>query len=86
MTNHPNRSCAATFECRYFDGAAYQTIEYTARRSMAGYVRGPEYRVSYLLADGSGWLNGLRHQDRGDLMTGVEIVARPWVRGDNKYN
>lgn len=69
-----------TETAKYYDAAteSYQTIEFTEMRSMAGYVRGPEYRVSYRLPDGR-WLNGLRHQDRGDLMTNVKIRKRPWV-------
>jgi hypothetical protein len=64
----------------YYDAhsKASKTIEYIAYRSMAGRVSGVEYRVSYRLRDGR-WLNGLRHQDRGNLMTDVEINAKPWV-------
>lgn len=69
-------------EAKYWAAAdeRYHSIYYTVMRSMAGRVRGPEYRVSYRLADGRGWLNGLRHSDRGDLMTDVAIAAKPWVR------
>lgn len=65
---------------RYYDSEAQQnkTIVYRAHRSMSGRGAGPEYRVSYQLTNGA-WLNGLRHTDRGDLMTEVEISGKPWV-------
>ena len=65
---------------RYYDAEAeqYVPIVYSAVRSGAGYGPGPEYRVSYRLTDGR-WLNGLRHTDRGDLMTHVEIADKSWV-------
>ena len=62
----------------YYDAVAerYQTITYTDMRTMAGRVSGPAYDISYRLVDGR-WLNGVRHTDRGDLMTCVAIGARP---------
>lgn len=64
----------------YYDAETEQhkTIVYRTRLSMAGRVSSPEYRVSYKLPSG-GWLNGLRHTDRGDLMTDVHTSASPWV-------
>jgi hypothetical protein len=56
----------------------HEFIVYKQMRSMAGRVSGVSYRVSYQLGNGV-WLNGTRHRDRGDLMTDVEISARPWV-------
>lgn len=66
---------------RYYDAEseAMKTVEYVQKHSMAGYVSGPEYRVSYQRTDGS-WLNGTRHKDRGSLMTDVRISHRPWCR------
>ena len=63
---------------RYWDGAEVHEIEVTERRSMAGYTGGVEYRVSYRLPDGR-WLNGIRHKDRGILLTDIKISRRPWV-------
>lgn len=64
----------------YYDASSEtsKSIEFIAFRSMAGRVGGVEYRVSYRLRDGR-WLNGLRHTDRGNLMTDVAINAKPWV-------
>src|SRR3990167_815705 len=74
MTNHPNRKQSST-DIRYYDAAAgYVTIEGTLIRSGAGYNSGPEYGVLYCLADGR-WLGGVRHTDRGDLMTEVRYAA-----------
>lgn len=58
-----------------------KSIEYIAFLSMAGRVGGVEYRVSYRLRDGR-WLNGLRHTDRGNLMTDVAIDAKPWANAE----
>lgn len=75
MTNHPIR------EITYWSAAddRHHTIRCTDIRSMAGRVRGPEYRVSYHCPDGQ-WINGIRHTDRGDLMTDIHVSARPSVR------
>lgn len=56
-------------------------------RSGAGYTPGPEYGVLYLLADGR-YLGGIRHRDRGDLMTECrysrcanDAMPQRWRRG-----
>jgi hypothetical protein len=62
-------------QTRYWDAniAAYRTIEYTEMQSQAGWTGEVDYRVTYHLANGL-WLTGMRHRDRGDLMTAVKIT------------
>ena len=71
MTNHPNRS-KRSITIQYWDASAglYVTHKGTIVRSGAGYSAGPEYGVLYWLDDGR-FLGGVRHSDRGDLMTEV---------------
>jgi len=54
----------------YYDAEDQQMhyITYTECVTENGWVAGPEYRVAYRFLDGS-WLCGVRHKDRGDLMT-----------------
>ena len=60
----------------YYDASteSYVTHEGKILRSGAGYASGPEYGVLYKLADGS-YLGGVRHTDRGDLMTEIRYSA-----------
>jgi hypothetical protein len=60
---------------QYWDAIAnsYVTHEGTLVRSGAGYSAGPEYGVLYRLDDGR-FLGGVRHRDRGDLMTHVRYA------------
>lgn len=59
---------------RYYDATTESYIEHEGEviRSGAGWGPGPEYAVLYRLMDGR-YLGGVRHQDRGDLMTDVVI-------------
>lgn len=61
-----------------YDGSRTEVLDVVETRSTAGYSAGPEYRVSYRLADG-GWLNATRHADRGDLHTDIGRNARATV-------
>lgn len=75
MTNHPNRSKQVTIH--YWDAASESYVTHygaTVVRSGASYGPGPEYAILYRLADGS-YLGGVRHQDRGDLMTDIHYAA-----------
>ena len=54
-------------------GENYVTHQGTIVRSGAGYTAGPEYGVLYRLDDGR-FLGGVRHTDRGDLMTEVRYA------------
>lgn len=73
MTNHPNRQ-KQPVEIRYWDGDKYVTHTGTVVRSGSGYGPGPEYGVLYRLSDGR-YLGGVRHADRGDLMTNVRYAS-----------
>lgn len=70
--NPNNLYSKQTITIRYWDASSesYVTHEGTLVRSGAGYSAGPEYGVLYRLADGR-FLGGVRHTDRGDLMTEV---------------
>lgn len=61
---------------RYYDASTESYVEHEGKllRSGAGYSAGPEYGVLYQLDDGQ-FLGGVRHQDRGDLMTEVRYAA-----------
>ena len=69
--NNPNRS-RSTREIKFFDANlnSYVTEQGEIVRSGAGYSAGPEYGVLYRLADGR-YFGGVRHNDRGDLMTEI---------------
>jgi len=75
MTNHPNRSKQTT-TIRFWSATtgSHVTHEGTVVRSGSGYGAEPEYGVLYRLADGQ-FLGGVRHRDRGDLMTEVCYAA-----------
>lgn len=75
MVNHPNRS-RQTIDIRYWDAGSetYVSHEGTLVRSGAGWGAGPEYGILYRLTDGR-YLGGVRHTDRGDLMTDVRYAA-----------
>lgn len=74
MTNHPNRK-QPMIAIRYYDATSEQYVahEGVVVRSGAGYSSGPEYGVLYRLDDGR-YLGGVRHTDRGDLMTEVRYA------------
>ena len=74
MISHPNRS-QQVVSIRYWDAnrASYVTHEGTVVRTGAGYTAGPEYGVLYRLTDGR-YLGGIRHTDRGDLLTEVRYA------------
>ena len=61
----------------YYDASTESFVAHTGEvvRSGAGYTSGPEYGVLYRLDDGR-YLGGVRHSDRGDLMTEVRYAAR----------
>ena len=63
-----------TITIRYWDATTDRMVEYEGRviRSGAGYGPGPSYGVLYRLSDGR-YLGGMRHTDRGNLMTDVRI-------------
>lgn len=60
---------------RYYDAESESYISHEGNllRSGAGHSSGPEYGVIYQLDDGR-FLGGVRHQDRGDLMTEVRYA------------
>jgi hypothetical protein len=60
---------------RYWDANAETYVEHqgVGVRSGAGYSAGPSYGVLYRLDDGR-YLGGMRHTDRGDLMTRVRYA------------
>ena len=78
MTNHPNRGKKPGNDLLYIDGQM-QRIAYIDKRSMAGYGPGPEYKIAYQLSDGR-WMRGVRHTDRGNLMTDVSYMSTPGIR------
>jgi hypothetical protein len=57
----------------FWNGADHVTHEGTVVRSGAGHGTGPEYGMLYRLADGR-YLGGVRHTDRGDLMTEIRYA------------
>jgi hypothetical protein len=61
---------------RYYDAQAESYVCHTGSviRSGAGYTSGPEFGVLYRLDDGR-YLGGIRHKDRGDLMTHVKYAT-----------
>lgn len=61
-----------TFEIKYWDASheAYVYHQGEVVRSGAGRSAGPEYGIVYKLDDGR-FLGGVRHHDRGDLMTEI---------------
>lgn len=71
MNSHPNRIVSI----KYYDAGTNSYVEHEGEviRSGAGYTSGPEYGVLYRLTDGR-FLGGVRHTDRGDLMTEVRYA------------
>lgn len=65
----------APFPFHYWDANAESMVAHNGWlvRSGAGYGPGPSYGVLYRLNDGR-FLGGVRHQDRGDLMTEVRYA------------
>lgn len=61
-------------EIKYWDGERYVAHCGVIVRSGAGWGAGPEYGILYRLTDGR-YLGGVRHTDRGDLMTDVRYAA-----------
>lgn len=75
MIRRHNRS-RQTRTIRYWDACteSYVTHKGAIVRSGAGYGPGPEYGVLYRLNNGR-YLGGVRHTDRGDLMTEVRYAS-----------
>lgn len=59
----------------YYDGEKMVEIEGKIICSQAGHTRDVEQPILYALDEG-GYLFGVRHQDRGDLMTNVKYYKR----------
>lgn len=76
MTNHPNRNRGRSrgITITFFGANGYVTEHGETVRSGAGYSAGPEYGVLYRLDDGR-YLGGVRHTDRGDLMTDIRYAG-----------